>query len=332
MRVGRSILRVAGLTCLAVDPAERGSGHGRALIQAALSRIGSADYQLSVVFAESDELYGDPGWETLPIDTYAANLDQSGDHPANPDVREMDPMSDLTWVAAVHGAYGASYAGPLVRTLGWWSGNMKWMLESPKSSFVLAREGRIVGYARARYPVAEHGDGAGDFCSISDLAAADEDGEKALLTRMVHDAKSRGFRNLSGQAPVAHRAVKLLRGIGTRASVKSDVRMKVRLVDLKELLEWLRPEFAATLSRSSVGGPGTVGIRVGSQSAEISHQNGAVEVSERETARPVELSEAELWALIFKGRAPPRARGNEREVIETLFRKREFAFWRADAF
>ncbi|MDP6184256.1 MAG: GNAT family N-acetyltransferase, partial [Gammaproteobacteria bacterium] len=66
MRVGRSILRVAGLACLAVDPAERGKGHGRALIQSALRRIASDGYHLSAVFAESDDPYGEFGFETLP--------------------------------------------------------------------------------------------------------------------------------------------------------------------------------------------------------------------------------------------------------------------------
>ena len=332
MRVGRSVLRVAGLALLAVNPAELGNGHEQALIQAALRRIASDGYHLSLVFAESDDPFGEFGWETLPVQMYVADLDDLGEQPATPGVRRMNPASDLAWIAAVHGNYGSAYSGPLVRSLGWWSGNMKWMPENPESSFVLVRDGRVFGYARARYPVAEHGDGAGDFYSISDLAAMDEEGETDLLAGMAHDARSRGFRNLAGRAPIARRAVNLLRAIGITARVKSDPRIKLKLVDLLGLFQWLRPEFSATLSRSSVSGPGTVAIRAGAQSVEISYGDGAVRVCKGATELPVEVSEADLWALVFTGAAPPGARGNQAEVIKSLFRKREFAFWGADAF
>ena len=140
MRVGRAILRVAGLACLAVDPAEHGKGHERALIEAALRHVMSGGYHLAMVFAADDAPYGEFGWETLPVDTYVARLGESGEMgPAPPDVRRMDPVGDLAWVAAVHGGYGSSCSGALVRSLGWWSGNMKWMREDPESSFVLER-------------------------------------------------------------------------------------------------------------------------------------------------------------------------------------------------
>ena len=250
---------------------------------------------------------------------------------APPGVRRMDPENDLAWAAAVHGGYGSSYSGPLVRSLGWWSGNMKWMRENPEASFVLERNGRIVGYARARHPVTEHGIGVGDFYSISDLAAQDEDGEKALLTMMVQDAKSRGFRHLAGQAPVARRAVALLQAIGIAARVKSDTRLKVKLVDLKSLLEGLWPEFSAALWQSSSGGSESVGIGVGRQSAELGYRDRAVYVGEAGTPS-IDVSEAELWALVLKGAVPGGAAGKEAGVLKTLFREREFAFWRADVF
>ncbi|MCY3802489.1 MAG: GNAT family N-acetyltransferase [Chloroflexi bacterium] len=332
MRVGRAILRVAGLACLAVDPAERGKGHERALIEAALRQVMRGGYHLAMVFAADDAPYGEFGWETLPVDTYVARLDWAGQvGTAPPGVRRMDPENDLAWVAAVHGGYGSSCSGPLVRSLGWWSGNMKWMRENPESSFVLERSGRIVGYARARHPVTEHGIGVGDFYSISDLAAQDEDSEKALLATMVQDARSRGFRHLAGQAPVARRAVALLEAIGTTARVKSDTRLKVKLVDLKSLLEGLWPEFSAALWQSSSGGSESVGIRVGRQSAELGYRDRAVYVGEAGTPS-IDVSEAELWALVLKGAAPRGAPGKEAGVLKTLFRERGFAFWRADVF
>ena len=161
---------------------------------------------------------------------------------------------------------------------------MKWMRENPESSLVLERDGRIAGYARARYPVAEHGGGAGDFYSISDLAAQDEEGEKALLTAMAQDARSRGFRHLAGQAPVAGRAAALLQAIGITARVKSDTRLKLRLVDLRSLLEGLWPEFSAALWRSSADGSESVGIRVAPHSAELGYRDGAVQVGEEADA------------------------------------------------
>ena len=332
MRVGRAILRVAGLACLAIDPAERGKGHESALIEAALHHVACGRYHLSIVFADSDGPYGESGWETLPVDTYVACLDGSGAAgPPPPGVRPMDPASDLAWVAAIHGGYGSAHSGPLVRSLGWWSGNMKWMLENPESSLVLERAGRIAGYARARYPVGEHGDGAGDFYSISDLAAQDEEGEKALLTAMVRDARSRGFRHLAGQVPVARRAAALLQAIGITARVKSDTRLKARLGDLRLLLEGLWPEFSAALWRASTGGAESVGIRVGSHSAELGYRDRAVQVSEARTP-PVNVSEAELWELVFRGAVPRDARGDQKRILKTLFREREFAFWRADVF
>ncbi|MCY4108105.1 MAG: GNAT family N-acetyltransferase [Chloroflexi bacterium] len=332
MRVGRAILRVAGLSCLAVDPAEHGKGHVRALIEAALRHVMRGGYHLAMVFAADGGPYGEFGWETLPVDTYVARLDESGEvGSAPPGVRRMDPVDDLAWVAAVHGGYGSECSGPLVRSLGWWSGNMKWMRENPESSFVLERNGRIVGYARARYPVAEHGGGAVDFYSISDLAAQDEDGEKALLAAMVQDAKSRGFRHLAGQAPVAHRAVALLEAIGITARVKSDTRLKVKLVDLKSLLEGLWPEFTAALWQSSSGGSESVGIRVGRQTAELGYRDRTVYVGEAGTPL-IDVSEAELWALVMEGAVPRGAPGKGAGVLKTLFREREFAFWRADVF
>ena len=332
MRVGRAILRVAGLACLAVDPAERGKGHERALIEAALRHVMRGGYHLAMVFAADDAPYGEFGWETLPVGTYVARLDESGEvGPAPPDVRRMDPVGDLAWVAAVHGGYGSSYSGPLVRSLGWWSGNIKWMRENPDSSFVLERNGRIVGYARAKHSVAEHGGGAGDFYSISDLAAQDEDGEKALLAMMVRDAKSRGFRHVAGQAPVAYRTVGLLQAMGIPARVRSDTRLKVKLVDLKSLLEGLWPEFSAALWQSSSGGSESVGIRVGRQSAELGYRDRAVYVGEAGTP-PIDVSEAELWNLVLKGAVPRGAPDKGAGVLKTLFREREFAFWRADVF
>ena len=332
MRVGRAILRAAGLACLAVDPAEHGKGHERALIEAALRQVMCGGYHLAMVLAADDAPYGEFGWETLPVDTYVARLDESGQvGPAPPGVRLMDPVGDLAWVAAVHGGYGSSCSGPLVRSLGWWSGNVKWMREDPESSFVLERHGRIVGYARARYPVAEDGGGAGDFYSISDLAAQDEDGEKALLTTMVRDARSRGFRYLAGQAPVGCRAAPLLQAIGVKARAKSDTSLKVKLVDLKSLLEGLWPEFTAALWQSSSGGSESVGIRVGRQSAQLGYRDRAVYVGEAGTPS-IDVSEAELWALVFKGAVPRGAPGKGAGVLKTLFREREFAFWRTDVF
>ena len=331
MRVGRAILRVAGLACLAVDPAERGKGHERALVDAALHHVARGPYHFAMVFAGDDGPYSEFGWETLPVDTYVACLDGSGEAAPPPGVRRMDPASDLAWVAAVHGGYGSSHSGPLVRSLGWWSGNMQWMRENRESSLVLERDGRVTGYARARYPVAEHGGGAGDFYSISDLAAGDEVGEKALLTALAQDARSRGFRNLAGQAPVAGRAAALLQAIGVTARVKTDTSLKVRLADLRSLLDGLWPEFSAALWRSSERGSESVGIRVGSHSAELGYRDGAVRVGEARTP-PVDVSEAELWGLVFKGAIPRAARGDQKRILKTLFGEREFAFWRADVF
>ena len=141
MRVGRSMVSVAGVADVATIPAERGKGHVQALIEAALPRMVSGRFGISMVFSDEAEPFGSLGWSQFPVSTYVADVSEGWGGVTDPGIRRMKPEDDLIWVAALHGEYGSAYAGPLVRSLGWWSGNVTWMLENPESSVVLERQG-----------------------------------------------------------------------------------------------------------------------------------------------------------------------------------------------
>ncbi len=332
MRVGRSMVSVAGVADVATIPAERGHGHVRALLEAALPRMASAGFGISMVFSDETEPFGSLGWNPLPVTTYVADVIAGRSGASDPGIRPLKPEDDLIWVAALHGEYGSGYAGPFVRSLGWWSGNVTWMLERPESSVVLEREGRIVGYGRARYFETPDGVGPEDDYSISDLAAEEADGEADLLTWFVKDAGERGFQSISGQAPVPGRAKEMFEKIGIRSRSRDDNRMMLRIIDLRALLKSLRPEFASALSSRGDNRAGLVGVRVGADSAELSVRDSTVHIGPMQDSDPLVLSDMELWALIFTGSVPDRAGSAEKALLEALFKKREFAFWRADVF
>ena len=331
MRVGRAAVPLAVLACLATEENERRKRHGAALIDAAVEAMQARGHTLAMLFTDLPGMFRAFGWVAFPIETYTARLGGEPASAAIEGVRKVDPLRDLESIAAVHGHYGSSYAGPLIRTLGWWRGNLGWMPEQRDSFVVYEQDGMISGYARARFPTAVHGDGAGPYYSISDLAAVDGEGEALLLAWLVGDARRRGFAELGGQAPLAGRAVAMLAELGVEASVRIDERMMLRLLDFKGLLDAVMPEFNRLLRRAAVP-DGRTTLRVRGQSASLVTRNGTLEIEPGETGSGIQLSEEGLWRLVLQGRQPAAMQEPHRTLLRRLFPEREFAFWRADTF
>ncbi len=325
MRVGRALLRVAVLSDVVTAPDQRGRGHARTALDAALEHARAERYHLALLFTDLHDFFRDQGWSPWTRRCFTIDIQSAEAVDIPTGVRDYQPV-DLDSVMAIHGHCGSRYVGPLLRSIAWWKSDLQRRADHGET-LVLEIDGAIAGYARARHGWPEDCDFA-----ITDLLSVDHAGEIALLTGLVQSARRQGFTRVTGQSPLAIRLDDLPPGLQIHAEPGRDTRAMLKLVNLRRLIRALIPEFRAICIQQGECDDRQIDFLVGHMAAEISARGGNFDVKSATANRPsfLQLSEGDFWSLLFQGRLPPTVPGPEVELLKFLFPEREFAFWRAD--
>ncbi len=325
MRVGRALLRVAVLSDVVTAPDQRGRGHARTALDAALEHARAERYHLALLFTDLNDLFRDQGWSPWPRRCFTIDIQSAEAVDIPTGVRDYR-AADLDSVMAIHGHCGSRYAGPLLRSIAWWKSDLQRRADHGET-LVLEIDGAIAGYARARHGWPDDRDFA-----ITDLLSVDHAGEVALLTALFQRARRQGFSRVTGQIQLSTSLDDLPSGLQVHAELGQDNRAMFKLLSLRRLVRALTPEFQAICIRQGECGDRQIDLLVGHMAAEISARGGNFEVRSPPPNRPsfLQLSEGDFWRLLFQGRLPPTVPRPEAELLKFLFPGREFAFWRAD--
>ena len=203
MRIGRSLLRVAIVADLVTAPEHEGHGHARTALDAALEAARGERYHLALLFSEINNFFQDLGWTQWcrPTFTFDIHADSVVDVP---DCVRAYKSSDFGPMMAIHGFFGSSYSGPLLRSIAWWKADLQRYVDGG-DVLVVDNQGTITGYARVRHNWPNEGDS-----TITDLLAMNQVDECGLMSAVTGRAVHHGSVRIIGSGPLTSRLEHLI--------------------------------------------------------------------------------------------------------------------------
>jgi predicted N-acetyltransferase YhbS len=346
-RVGPIPVRVGCVGDVCTLPEFRKQGFCRALLEDALRYWDDHGYDLSMIVSGVG-VYAACGWVPLSERGFELRVEEAtGDRrqttdrqgqaashadsvacrlsTANYEVRRFVRSEDLTAVAGVYSAYNAERSLTTVRPPAYWERHFAWIAGEIEEAFLVAeREGEIVAYQRA--------EGGGQWLTLSESCylPGHEAAAAALLDAALTFAAKRRIPALQAHLPADHAALAAARERPGFSATESSV-LLFRLVNLRRLLERLRPLLAERARAAGVEGSFT--LEVGDQAVGLQVRPGWVELDGSEANR-IALESAVFFALLFGAVEPAEALAGAPEeaarVLAGLFPAGAPVYWRTD--
>ncbi len=152
VRTGAAPLRVAGVGNVITTEAERGQGHAGKLLRALDPALADEGFAYSLLWTHLPDLYARYGW--VPIEQTRLRIfapgpsDPSGDFP-------RFTSEDLPEVMELYDTANANRSGTVIRSPGYWRGQLRWLGEDPDGFLLLRQNGQLAGYLRSRQGAGE---------------------------------------------------------------------------------------------------------------------------------------------------------------------------------
>jgi predicted N-acetyltransferase YhbS len=325
-RVGAVPVHVGCVGDVCTLPEHRKQGCCRALLEDALRYWDENGYDLSMIVSGVG-VYGACGWAPLAeqrFDLPAENRHEASRERTN-EIRRFVRGEDLTAVAAVYAAANAERSLTTVRTAAYWERHFAWIAGEIEEAFLVAeRGGQIVAYLRS-----ERG---GRRLVVSECCylPAHEPAAIELLDAALTFTAKRGLEGIQGHLPSDHPALAAARA-RPGFSTSETALLWFRLVNLRRLLERLRPLLAERALAAGVAGDFTLSID--GQRVRLRVRPGWVGIDEPQTA-VVEMPPGAFFGLLFGALSPAAALDHlpaePAAVLAGLFPPGAPVYWRTD--
>ena len=301
MRIGRAVVRMAGVAGVWTHPEHRMRGYARRVIEDALSYMAEEGYDVSLLFGIPD-FYNKFGYASVLPDcrvSIATADAKRAEPPRGLTIRSL-AEADFPEVLAIYETNNYRRTGTVVRDPGRWRGFTKGTDYGAKPlSFVVESDEGVVGYAVY--------DDAANRLDVAEVGFKRPEAMPAILRHLAELAESRAVEAINFYAPLDHPFVKFLRRFGCEARVvyPRDRAGMGRIVNLRSLFEKLRPELEHRLRESPpTGFRGTLVFETDIGAVPLRVEWRSVSVPSR-AARglPVKMPQHRLFQLVmgFRG-------------------------------
>lgn len=325
-RVGSVPVHVGCVGDVCTLPEYRKQGCCRALLQDAVRYWDENGYDLSMIVSGVG-VYAACGWAPLAEQKFElpAENRHEAKHDREYEIRRFVRGEDLTAAAALYATYNADRSLSTVRTSGYWERHFAWIAGEIEEAFLVAeRGGQIVAYLRC-----ERG---GPKLILSECChlSGHERAAVALLDAALTFAAKHGLDGIQGHLPSDHPALAAARARPAFSTAETAV-LWFRLVNLRRLLERLRPQLAERTTRAEV--EGQLALKVDGHEVGVRVLPGWVNIGEPE-GDPVDLEPRHFFALLFGAPLPRDALAGlpatTVSVLGSLFPPGAPVYWRTD--
>lgn len=142
-------LRVGAIAGVCTDPAHRGKGYCKMLLDDCTNCMRENAFDISLLFGEP-AIYGKSGWQTLSAFELCANYRMAVD--GRTQGRSADLDRDMTELIRLYNGFNRTLNGPFVRSSEYWNQWIRntilhkgdWRIE------LLERDGAVIGYAAVK--------------------------------------------------------------------------------------------------------------------------------------------------------------------------------------
>lgn len=321
-------LKVGGIGNVAALPQYRGKNLTRTILNRQINWMSRHGYDLSFLFTGINAFYEKSGWQTVPRRSHCLN---QSDIPAieTDNVYSVSEFrqTDLGDIKNIYKVFNRDYVGTRIRNSSYWEGQLQWSHEKPGEFLVARREGKIVGYVRARFTKTGDID-VKECCYLH--------GEENAVTALIKEllARKKGFKKFRISVAEPHELLKLFKRWGAEETTM--VEEMWRVLDFNRLMAKLRHVFSKRLcdaeSIDDIQRTGTsILLQCGLSEVLLSFRDGIVDVEEPTEAihynRLLKCSESEFVSMLLKG-----AKSTESQAVSVLFPRQAYQFWGSDCF
>ncbi|HIE08873.1 MAG TPA: GNAT family N-acetyltransferase [Armatimonadetes bacterium] len=297
MRIGRAVVRVAGVGGVWTHPDHRLKGYARRVMESALAYMAEEGFDISLLFG-IPEFYNKFG--------YASVLPDCRVSVATSDAKRADPKggfkirsltkADYDAVLSIYETNNYHRTGSIVRDRGRWKGFTKGTDYGAKPlSFVVESSEGVVGYAVY--------DDATNRLDVAEVGFKRPEAMPAILLHLAELAESRAVEVVNFYAPLDHPFVKFLRRFGCEARVvyPRDRAGMGRVVNLRGLFEKIRFELEHRLMEARpTGFKGTLVFETDIGKVPLRVEGRAVSIPSRARGGlPVRMPQRRLIQLVM---------------------------------
>ncbi len=324
VRTSAAPLRVAGVGNVITTETERGKGHAGRLLRALDPALADEGFAYSLLWTHLPDLYARYGW--APIEQTRLRIFAPSPSDPNGDLARFT-TADLSDVMKLYDAANASRSGTVVRTPGYWRGQLAWLNEDPSGFLLLRQGGRLAGYVRSRQGL----------------------GELELLELTVRENSPAAARSLVGalaaerRLPVQAVLPPSLRSAwrAEESAAEEEPGLMGRAIDLQALLVAVGPIWRDRAN--AAGAEGFFSCQTHAGSLQVTIRDGQLRVAPivAGSQRPDDelgtvLDEGLLAHLLFHGwdSAVADLLGDSpgADLLRVIFPTQDFVIWPADAF
>ncbi|MBI4551934.1 MAG: GNAT family N-acetyltransferase [Candidatus Latescibacteria bacterium] len=250
VRIGRCILRCAGVGDVATDPAWQGRGYASHLLSETVKTLRARDFDLAWLTGRS-AFYRRFGWTDCPGDVLDVTRVVPSRTASTPyHIAPLDVARDRERVFDIYDRFNQERTYTVVRSRAYWEWLARYRPLWDPASFVLGayQDGDLVGYL-----CAERRDEELRLVEAGCLPP-DTGGIAALITAASAIAVDEGRARVWGTVPLSPDAITRLRnsGVESRVLVGSPAfgNVMIQVLHLGRFLQRLIPELAARLAKT----------------------------------------------------------------------------------
>ncbi|WP_274650997.1 GNAT family N-acetyltransferase [Paenibacillus humicola] len=334
MRWGSAELKVGGIGSVATRPEFRRRGLAQRILRRISEYMRAQGFDLSLLMTGIHSFYEQAGWHTIPEPALSVSRASSNEEFALPSAYVIRPFegADLERVMRLYDDATAGMIGPMVRTPGYWKGQLAWRAVRPEHFLVAEASGEVAAYLRFKW-TARRELVIGDCCCKPDAT----DAVRALLSRALELAG--GAETVRAGLPAGHALQDVLLPAG--AAVETATGNMWKALGLARTLDKITPELARNIRQAGLrdvsGMPVSLLITAGGEEA-LLHLYGETVEAVPVTGSvcynlAVSLSDSEWLELLLNGASaldlPDSLAGH---YLKALFPGRPYVFWNVDYF
>ena len=298
MRIGSSIVTMAGIGGVCTHPDYRGLGYATALVKNAIKYMQTANYDVGVLFSIiPGKFYGNLGWTPLLLEGFRF-LPHHVDTLENTNwrVEKFNEARDLNQVATLYDEYNLFHSGTIVRSRSYWDMAPS-RLRDVLPSVVVRHKNMLGGYLNFHIEDKK--------VRILEVAFDREDPTflSTLVTYLLNICDQQQIEEIYGVLPSRHPLVDLIieRSAGD-SFLTGDSSMMLYVVNLPALLRKLLPELQSRIDTSGHQlEPISICFEIyGQQAVLCLHDSGVLQIFDlNEDAICVKLPDRFFWRMLL---------------------------------
>ncbi len=331
MRIGGSVVQMAGVGNVSTRPEYRRAGHSSQVLRDSVQYMHGAGYDVSILFTDIQSHYAKAGWVMHPAYRTRMTLPERFESTSDVIVRQCNLDQDEGALREIYERFNASRTGTIVRSVEYWNNRPKWRDYDPSLFWTARQNGGIVAYLMCdRWFIREMG-----YLPNYESAAIE------LFHRFFNQANVEGVNSV--EAIVPHECRKLLARTSCAVKRVEHYHTMIRVINLESLLTKMLPTFETRLNDSDYSGwAGSIVIRCETDILCLSVDGGIFKRSAFIGMPSIDLavSHTQLLNLLFGNMTPRQIAfsngltldDSKIALLGVLFPRGELFLWETDRF